>query len=52
MLPQQLIAALIYLNVSWRGEFRGKAGVRIREIDVDNVADLRSQFVYLLHSLQ
>ncbi len=43
---------LLYLNVSWRGEFRGEAGVSVGEIGVDNVADLCSQFVYLLHGLR
>jgi len=39
---QQLVAGLIYLNILRRREFRGEASIRIREIDVDNVADLRS----------
>jgi hypothetical protein len=39
-----LLLLLLYLNVSWRRQFWGEAGVSISvgEINADDVADLRS----------
>lgn len=43
MLVVELLAAcLIYLNVTWRGQFGGEAGVGVGEIGADDVADLGS----------
>ena len=43
MLVVDLFAAcLIYLDVTWRGQFGGEAGVGVGKIGADDVADLRS----------
>jgi hypothetical protein len=48
------IRCCFYLKVLWWGELGSKAGVSVgvSEIDADDVANLRSQFVDLLHGLQ
>ena len=43
ILAVNLFAAfLLYLNVTWRGQLGGEAGVGVGEIGADDVTDLRS----------